>query len=59
MSVAFLATRMTGTVTAVDGDLRGLEVLLPDGERLRFRLSRATGTFIAEGHSGARLLFHD
>ncbi len=55
--VAYLAVQMQGTVVAVDEDLRGLEVELSDGERVRFRLSRATGTFLAEDSSRARLLF--
>ncbi len=55
--VAYLAVQMPGTVTAVDDDLRGLEVELSDGERVRFRLSRATGTFLAVDSSRARLLF--
>lgn len=57
VTVAFLAVQMTGRVVAVDRDHRGLEVELADGERLRFELSRATGTFLSIGHAGARLLF--
>lgn len=55
--VSYLATRVPGTVTAVDDDQRGLEVELDDGDRLRFRLVRATGTFRAVDSSRARLLF--
>jgi hypothetical protein len=44
-------------VIAVDEDQRGLEVELDDGDRMRFRLIRATGTFRAEDSSRARLLF--
>ena len=57
VTVAFLAVQMAGRVIAVDLDQRGLEVELSDGERLRFELSRATGTFIAADSSRARLLF--
>jgi hypothetical protein len=55
--VSFLAARVAGTVIAVDEDQRGLEVELDDGDRMRFRLIRATGTFRAEDSSRARLLF--
>lgn len=55
--VVYLAVRIPGIVSVVDPDLRGLEVDLADGERLRFTLSRATGTFLAADRSGARLLF--
>jgi hypothetical protein len=55
--VAFLATRASGSIDHVDEDLRGLEVLIDDGERLRFELSGAIGTFIATDHSRARLFF--
>lgn len=57
VQVAFLAVRMRGTVVALDDDLRGLEVQLSDGERVRFQLSQATGTFLAADSSRARLLF--
>jgi hypothetical protein len=55
--VSFLAARVPGTVIAVDADHRGLEVELDDGDRLRFRLVRATGLFQAVDSSRARLLF--
>ncbi len=55
--VAYLAVQMHGTVISVDEDLRGLEVELSDGERVSFRLSRATGTFLSVDSSRARLLF--
>lgn len=57
--VSFLATRVGGVVTQVDPDLRHLEVLTDDGDTLRFVLSRASGRFVAEGHSRARLYFDD
>jgi hypothetical protein len=57
--VAFLATRAAGSIERVDADLRGLEVLTDDGERLRFELSGATGIFMATDHSRARLFFDD
>lgn len=55
--VAYLAVQVPGTVIAVDADRRGVDVELVDGERVRFELSRATGTFQAAGHTRARLLF--
>lgn len=57
VTVAFLAIQMPGRVVGIDQDGRGLEVELSDGERLRFALSRATGTFLAVGQTDARLLF--
>jgi hypothetical protein len=54
---AYLAVHVPGRIVQVDADLRGVEVELNDGERLRFALSRATGTFIAQDSSRARLLF--
>jgi hypothetical protein len=57
VTVAFLAVQIDGRVVAVDPDQRGLEVELSDGDRVRFELSRATGTFLSVGHAGARLLF--
>ena len=57
--VAFLATRVGGSIERVDGDLRGLDVLTDDGERVRFELSPATGIFIARDHSRARLFFEE
>ena len=55
--VVFLATRVSASIERVDADLRGLEVLTEDGERLRFELSGATGIFMATDHSRARLFF--
>jgi hypothetical protein len=55
--VAFLATAVNGSIVQVDADLRGLEVLTEDGERVRFELSAATGIFMATDHSRARLFF--
>src|SRR4051794_22523959 len=57
VTVAFLATRASGSIESVDADLRGLEVLTEDGERVRFELSPATGIFMATDHSRARLFF--
>ena len=56
--VAFLAARIEGVVTGVDVDARRVAVATEDGQSLVFVLSRATGTFLADGQqSGARLLF--
>jgi hypothetical protein len=57
--VAFLAARTRGSIERVDNDLHGLEVLTDDGERLRFELSRVTGTFTATDNSRARLFFDE
>lgn len=43
----------------VDEDLRGLDVVTDEGETLRFKLSRATGRFVAADHSGAQLYFDE
>ena len=59
VTVAFLATRASGSIERVDADLRGLEVLTEDGDRLRFELSTATGIFMATDHSRARLFFDE
>jgi len=57
--VSFLATRTSGVIERLDADLRGLEVLTDDGERLRFELSGGTGIFMATDYSRARLLFEE
>ena len=57
--VSFLATRVAGVVTQVDPDLRRLEVRTDDGDTLRFALNPASGRFMAEEQSGARLYFDD
>ncbi len=57
--VFFLAARVRGEVVAVDGDLRGLEVLTNEGETIRFVLQRTTGKFQSEGQTGARLFFDE
>jgi stringent starvation protein B len=60
VSVVFLAARIEGVVTKVDVDVEARRVLVAtaDGQTLAFELSRATGTFLADGQqSGARLLF--
>ena len=55
--VVFLDGRAAGTVVSVGSDAREVEVELEDGERLRFGLVPATGTFRALDSSRARLLF--
>ena len=58
VTVVFLAARIEGVVTAVDVDARRVLVATEDDPALAFELSRATGTFLADGQqSGARLLF--
>jgi hypothetical protein len=58
VTVVFLAVRVAGVVVGVDADARRVEVATEDGQSLVFVLSRATGTFLANGQqSGARLLF--
>jgi hypothetical protein len=57
--VAFLATKVSGSIERVDTELRELEVLTDDGERLGFVLSPASGIFIACDHSRARLFFEE
>jgi len=60
VTVVFLAIRIEGVVTDVDYDARRVLVATEDGQALAFGLSRATGTFLADGRqSGARLLFAD
>ena len=55
--VVFLDARLPGTVIAVTPDQREVEVELEGGERLRFRLMAATGTFRSVDANRARLLF--
>jgi len=58
VTVVFLAARIEGVVTAVEHEARCVLVATEDGQALSFGLSRATGTFLADGQqSGARLLF--
>jgi hypothetical protein len=57
--VVFLSARLPGEVVAVDPDLRGLEVLTEEGEKIRFKLQGATGRFQSEGSGGARLFFDE
>jgi hypothetical protein len=58
VTVVFLAARLEGVVTAVDEPARKVRVTTEDGQSLAFGLSRATGTFLADGQqAGARLLF--
>jgi hypothetical protein len=58
VTVVFLAVRIGGVVTAIDLPARQVRVATEDGQELVFELSRATGTFLADGkQSGARLLF--
>ncbi|MDQ6806877.1 MAG: hypothetical protein M3065_18385 [Actinomycetota bacterium] len=58
VTIVFLAERVGGVVTGVEVDARRLLVATDDGQALVFELSRATGTFLADGRqSGARLLF--
>jgi len=56
--VVYLAARVGGFVTEVQDGGRRVLVETEDGASLVFELSRATGTFLADGQqSGARLLF--
>ena len=60
VTVAYLAVRFEGVVTAVDYDARRVMVATEEGQSVAFGLSRATGTFLADGQQGgARLLFAD
>ena len=60
VSVDFLGTTVAGTVAAILGDGRELDVETDDGRRLRFALNRATATFMLDGQqTGARLRFED
>jgi hypothetical protein len=58
VTVVFLAVRVVGVVTGVEVEARRVDVATEDGQSLVFVLSRATGTFLADGQqTGARLLF--
>jgi hypothetical protein len=59
VTVLFLAERIRGTVTDVDSDQRGLQVLTDEDEQLRFVLQPTTGRFQSDGQTGARLYFND
>jgi hypothetical protein len=61
VTVVFLARRVRGTVEELAEDGRRLVVATEDGERIRFGLSPATGSFLEEGRAvgGARLTFGD
>lgn len=59
-SVVRLAARARATIVAVGDGGRELVVVTDTGERMRFALSRATGTFVEEGRQyGARLTLED
>ncbi|MGH2857392.1 MAG: hypothetical protein ACRDMJ_07890 [Solirubrobacteraceae bacterium] len=47
--VDYLGATVPGTVSAVHGDGRLVEVLTEDGAALTFALNRATATFTIEG----------
>jgi hypothetical protein len=55
--VAFLGATVRGEVEHVNEQQRRLEVLTDEGDTIMFALSRATGQFVAEDASGARLVF--
>jgi hypothetical protein len=58
VTIAFLAVTRAGTIVEVAEEGRRLEVLLEDGGRMTFALSRATGRFTEDGRqTGARLTF--
>jgi hypothetical protein len=57
VTVVYLAERVAGTVTSVDSDQRGLEVVTEEGDKIRFTLQPTTGRFQAEGQHGPRLYF--
>jgi hypothetical protein len=59
VAVIFLAHRVGGVVVSVDENLRGLDVVTDEGETVRFKLSQATGRFVAPGHSDAQLYFDE
>jgi hypothetical protein len=59
VTVAYLSVRVDGVVADLDENLRSLEVLTDEGDRLTFALNPATGRYLGDGRqSGARLLFH-
>ena len=51
--VVFLAARARGEIVAVDSDVRRLEVITGDGDRIAFKLRRTTGRFHSDDHAGA------
>jgi hypothetical protein len=54
----FLGATVAGTVRTIEPGGHQLEVETEDGERLTFRLNRATAIFTADGlQTGARLRF--
>lgn len=57
VAVLYLGTTVPGVVTEIEEDGRGLLVLTDEGDTLTFALSRATGRFVDDGPSGARLVF--
>ncbi len=61
VTVVFLARRVGGTIEELADGGRRLVVTTDDGERIRFALSPATGSFLEEGRAvgGARLTFGD
>jgi len=59
VTVAFLGASVQAVVSETDLARRRVEVFTDEGEVIAFRLSRPTGQFVAEGASGARLIFDD
>jgi hypothetical protein len=60
VTVAHLHARVGGAIEGIEDEGRTLTVATDDGERLTFRLSRATGQFVRDGDQTAeRLLFSD
>jgi uncharacterized protein (UPF0218 family) len=57
VTVAFLAAAVPAEIAHVDERQRRVQVLTHEGEMIVFTLSRATGQFMAEGASAARLVF--
>lgn len=58
VTVVFLGRRVAGVVIGVEQDARRLLVTTEEDETIEFALSRATGTFLADGNqTGPRLLF--
>ena len=57
--VAFLSTKVGGSVERAGDGSRELDVVTDDGELIHFALSPATGSFIACDSSRARLFFDE
>ncbi len=58
VTVVFLGRRVAGVVIGVENDARRVLVRTDEDETIQFALSRATGTFLADGNqTGPRLLF--